>query len=94
MVPENGTSRRSLAGSMGVRSVWKCLHHVGQAMAGGDRLVTTMRGVIVSHEIWIGGEPKCMHADKRPAIRRQDLVAHRWRWGTNRPSAPADGRSN
>lgn len=42
------------------------LHRIRQAMAGGDRLVTTMRGRIIADETWFGGDPKWMHRDKRP----------------------------
>lgn len=64
---KNGVSAREIERKYGVTSTtaWHMLHRIRQAMAGGDRLVTTMQGTIVSDETWIGGEPKNRHAWQR-----------------------------
>lgn len=69
---KNGISAREVERRYGVcpRSAWHMLHRIRQAMAGGERLVTTMRGTIVSDETWIGGDPKWMHTRQRP-VKRQ-----------------------
>jgi transposase-like protein len=64
---KNGMSAREVERRYGVcpRSAWHMLHRIRLAMAGGDRLVSTMRGVVVSDETWIGGDPKNRHAWQR-----------------------------
>jgi hypothetical protein len=49
------------------------LHRIRQAMSGESKLVTTMRGVIVADETYIGGAPKNRHASD-PRWRQQGLT--------------------
>lgn len=65
---KNGVSAREVERRYGVtiKTAWHMLHRIRQAMAGGDRLVTTMRGRIIADETWFGGDPRWMHRDKRP----------------------------
>jgi len=67
-VAKNGVSAREVERKHGVcpRTAWFMCHRLRAAMSGGDTLLDTMRGIIVSDETWIGGDPKWMHANKRP----------------------------
>lgn len=64
---KNGISAREVERKYGVcpKTAWHMLHRVRQAMAGGDCLLDTMRGTIVSDETWIGGKPSNRHGHKR-----------------------------
>jgi len=68
---KNGISAREVERKYGVcpRTAWHMLHRIRQAMAGGDRLVTTMRGTVVADETWVGGEPKNRHAKDRSGVK-------------------------
>ncbi len=65
---KNGISAREVERRYGVtiKTAWHMLHRIRKAMAGGERLVTTMRGTIVSDETWYGANPKWMHRNQRP----------------------------
>ncbi len=64
---KNGMSAREVERKYGVsvRTAWHLLHRIRQAMAGGDRLVSSMRGNIVADETWIGPNPRWLHASQR-----------------------------
>lgn len=64
---KNGMSAREVERRYGVtiKTAWHMLHRIRKAMAGGDWLVSTMRGTIIADETWIGGEPKNRHAWQR-----------------------------
>jgi ISXO2-like transposase domain len=65
---KNGISAREIERRYGVcaRTAWHMLHRIRQAMAGGDRLVDTMRGTVIADETWIGGEPRWRHHSRHP----------------------------
>jgi transposase-like protein len=66
---KNGVAAREVERKYGVagRSAWFMLHRIREAMSHDD--FTLMTGDVVADETWIGGDPKNMHADKRPAPR-------------------------
>ena len=62
---KNGLSAREVERRYGVtiKTAWHMLHRIRQAMAGGDRVISTMRGTIVADETYVGGDPKWFHAN-------------------------------
>ena len=64
---KNGVAAREVERKYGVaaRSAWFMLHRIREAMSHDD--FTLMQGNIVADETWIGGDPKFMHANRRPA---------------------------
>lgn len=65
---KNGISAREIERMHGLtpETAWFVLHRLREAMKR-DPLVSALRGtVVVADETWIGGEPKNMHANKRP----------------------------
>lgn len=72
---KNGISAREVERRYGVtiKTAWHMLHRIRQAMAGGDRLMTTMRGTVEADETWIGGSVRNRHASD-PRGRRDDKV--------------------
>jgi transposase-like protein len=65
---KNGISAREIERMHGVtpETAWFILHRLREAMKR-DPLASAIRGVVVvADETWIGGEPKNMHANKRP----------------------------
>lgn len=65
---KNGVAAREVERKYGVagRSAWFMLHRIREAMSRDD--FTMFEGDVVADETWIGGDPKNMHADKRPAF--------------------------
>ncbi len=63
---KNGVSAREIERKYGMcpRSAWFMMHRIREAMAN-DGLVTSMAGVVVADETFIGGSFKNMHAAKR-----------------------------
>jgi transposase-like protein len=72
---KNGISAHEVERRYGVtcKTAWHMLHRIRSAMAGGDRLVTSMRGTIVSDETWIGGDPQRMNAKTAARLIRRRL---------------------
>jgi hypothetical protein len=67
---KNGVAGREIERKYGLcsRTAWFVMHRIREVMAGGDGLLWSMRGVIVSDETWIGGNPQRMHVNKRPGV--------------------------
>jgi len=64
---KNGVAAREIERKYGLcpRTAWHMLHRIREAMSHDD--FTLFRGDIIADETWIGGEPKFMHASKRPS---------------------------
>jgi transposase-like protein len=64
---KNGVSAREIQRKYDVtgKSAWYMLHRIREAMKQGP-LADLMSGVVIADETFIGGDPKNMHADKRP----------------------------
>jgi transposase-like protein len=62
---KNGMAAREVERKYGLcpRTAWFMCHRIRQSMAGGEWLVRSMHGTIVSDETYIGGEPKNRHAN-------------------------------
>lgn len=60
---KNGISAREVERKYGVcaRTAWHMLHRIRSAMGSENKFVASMRGVIVSDETWIGGDPERMN---------------------------------
>jgi transposase-like protein len=65
---KNGVAAREVERKYGVagRSAWFMLHRIREAMSHDD--FSLFAGDVVADETWIGGDPKNMHADKRPGF--------------------------
>jgi transposase-like protein len=65
---KNGVAAREVERKYGVagRSAWFMLHRIRKAMSHDD--FTMFEGDVVADETWIGGNPKNMHAHKRPSF--------------------------
>lgn len=72
---KNGISAREVERRYGVtiKTAWHLLHHIRKAMAGGDRLMVSMRGTVEADETWIGGSVRNRHAND-PRGRTDDKV--------------------
>ncbi len=68
MADKNGMSVRELERKYGVtpRTAWHMLHRIRQAMGSENKLVSTLRGTIVSDETYVGGNPARMNTKTRP----------------------------
>ena len=64
---KNGVAAREIERKYGLnpRTAWHMLHRIREAMS--HDTFSLFVGDIVADETWIGGEPKNMHANKRPA---------------------------
>ena len=74
---KNGISSYEVARDLGVtqKSAWFMLHRIRLAMQGGslEKIGGPEGGPVEIDEAYIGGNPKFMHKDKRPAARIKDV---------------------